>query len=259
MDSSGALSFVDWLILVIVFFLTSAISMVTGSTSLITVPMLIQVGINAQVAIATNMFALTLMSIGATLPFVGQSKLDIKRSPRLIVLTLVSSSLGAWLLKYLPSSTVSTFIAASMLAVVAFSFVFSNRGVEPAGSAPSRSLAVAGYLATFLLGIYGGLFSGGYVTLLTTVFVGCFGHTFIEAIATSKLINIFSSLVATLVFIYLGLVDYSLGLLLGITMFVGAFWGGKIVLKMPNHWLKGIYLMTVVGLAIKLLYGTLVN
>jgi uncharacterized membrane protein YfcA len=66
------------------FFLTSAVSMVTGSTSLITVPALIQAGVESQGAIATNMAALTLMSIGATLPFVGKSKLDTHRAPWLV-------------------------------------------------------------------------------------------------------------------------------------------------------------------------------
>ena len=72
-----------WVLVILagVFFLTSAVSMVTGSTSLITVPALMQAGVEPQMAIATNMAALTLMSIGATLPFVGQSKLDTRRAP----------------------------------------------------------------------------------------------------------------------------------------------------------------------------------
>ncbi len=53
---------------------------------------------------------------------------------------------------------------------------------------------------TFILGIYGGFFSGGYVTLLTAAYVMLFRMTFVEAIATTKFINIFSSLIATIIF-----------------------------------------------------------
>jgi uncharacterized membrane protein YfcA len=56
-----------WLILI--FFVTSAISVVTGSTSLITVPAMFQFHIEPRTALATNMFALTFMSIGGALPF----------------------------------------------------------------------------------------------------------------------------------------------------------------------------------------------
>lgn len=238
-----------------VFFFTSAVSMVTGSTSLITVPALIQVGVSPQVAIATNMAALTLMSVGATLPFVGQSKLDVRRAPAFIGLTLVGSALGALLLRWLPDSALSPFIAASMLVVVGVSLVLGDRGVQPSSNRLSPIWNVAGYLATFFLAIYGGLLSGGYVTLLTAAFVSCFGHTFVEAIATSKLVNIFSSLIATVIFISLGMVNFSLGLLLGVVMFWGAFLGGRVVLRLPNRWLRRIYIVTVVVLALRLVFN----
>ncbi|HEY9818024.1 MAG TPA: sulfite exporter TauE/SafE family protein [Candidatus Obscuribacterales bacterium] len=254
-SASGGLRLAGWELVVLagIFFLTSAISMVTGSTSLITVPVLLQAGVVPQVAIATNMAALTLMSLGATLPFVGQSQLDLRRAPWLIGLTLVGSALGALLLRLLPDSALSPFIAASMLVVVGVSLLMGNKGIQPSTQALSPLWSVVGYLATFFLAIYGGLFSGGYITLLTATFVGCFGHTFVEAIATSKLVNIFSSLIATLIFISLGLVNFGLGLLLGVAMFLGAFLGGRVVLRLPNRWLRHIYVITVVALALNLL------
>jgi hypothetical protein len=56
---------IELLILVATFVLTSAVSVVTGSTSHITVPALLQFGVEPQAALATNMFALTFMSVGA--------------------------------------------------------------------------------------------------------------------------------------------------------------------------------------------------
>ena len=44
------------LILAAVFFLTSIVSVVTGATSLITVPVMIALGIEPHIAVATNMF-----------------------------------------------------------------------------------------------------------------------------------------------------------------------------------------------------------
>jgi len=56
------------LILIAVFLLTSIVSVVTGSTSLITVPVMIQLGIEA-LAVATNMFALIFLSVEEWLHF----------------------------------------------------------------------------------------------------------------------------------------------------------------------------------------------
>ncbi|HRH45111.1 MAG TPA: hypothetical protein PKY82_25965 [Pyrinomonadaceae bacterium] len=65
--------------LIIVFFLTSLISVVTGSTSLITVPAMLQFGVEPRVALATNMFALMFMSVGGTLPFLGKGTIKRQR------------------------------------------------------------------------------------------------------------------------------------------------------------------------------------
>jgi hypothetical protein len=56
-------------VLIAVFFLTSVVIVVTGSRSLTTVPVMIAFGIEPHIAIATNMLALTLMSVGGSVPF----------------------------------------------------------------------------------------------------------------------------------------------------------------------------------------------
>ena len=83
--------------LVVVFFITSMVSVVTGSTSLITVPVMIALGIEAYIAVATNMMALTFMSVGGSLPFMGRGVLGRSRLLPLIVLTIIGSGLGALL------------------------------------------------------------------------------------------------------------------------------------------------------------------
>jgi uncharacterized membrane protein YfcA len=85
---------IQWLVLIAVFFVTSGISVVTGSTSVITVPVMFQFGIEARLAVATNMFALTFMSLGGTLPFLQAKMVNRRRLPLLIVLTLFGSAMG---------------------------------------------------------------------------------------------------------------------------------------------------------------------
>jgi uncharacterized protein len=239
--------------LVVIYFLTSIVGVVTGSNSLITVPALLSFGIEPRVALATNMLALTFMSVGGTVPFLGQRTIDRRRLPLLIALTLVGSILGALLVLVVASQNVPLLISIFMVAMVGFTLVQGDAGVVPPGGAGSFKAEIAGYVATLVLGIYGGFFSGGYVTLLTAAYVLCFRMTFIQAIATTKLINVFSSLVATVVFVRNGLVDYRLGVILGITMFAGAMLGGRLALRLDNRWLRRIFLVTVIALALKTL------
>ena len=97
-----------------------------------------------------------------------------------------------------------------------------SKGVDKPAAVPSKAIV---YPLAFILAIYGGLYSGGYVTILTAMLVAFYAMPFAEAVGATKLINVFSSLIATLIFIWQGLVDYKLGLILGVTMFAGAYVG----------------------------------
>jgi len=128
---------------------------------------------------------------------------------------------------------------------------------EISSVAVSHSRRVVGYVATFILAVYGGLFSGGYVTMLTAVFVFFFGLTFLQSVATTKVINLFSSLVATVIFALHGVVDYKLGAVLGVTMFLGAITGGHVTMRLNPIWLRRIFLLAVLGLAAKMVFAFL--
>src|SRR3984885_494209 len=239
--------------LVGIFFFTSAITVVTGSTSLITVPAMLQFHIEPRVALATNMFALTLMSAGGTLPFLRSSAVDRNRLPLLVGLTLLGSIIGAFLLLRVSTHAVPMIVSVAVIAVAVLSVVYRKSGMQEWVIPPSVESEIAGYVLTFLLGIYGGFFSGGYVTILTAVYIAVFRVTFVEAIATTKLINLFSSAVATGVFMRHGLVSHRLGLILGLTMFFGALLGARFAIRIGNLWLRRIFLTAVWALGLKAL------
>ena len=126
----------NFIALVCVFFLTSVVSVVTGSTSLITVPVLIAFGIEAHTAVATNMLALVFMSVGGSLPFVRAGTISRKYLPASIGLTVVGSILGALALLAVPPHALQLIIAGAM----------TGGDLNIAGCDPSHLSAVLGKL-----------------------------------------------------------------------------------------------------------------
>ncbi len=124
------LSLTTLIVLIIVFFLTCLVGVVTGSNSLITVPVMFQAGIEPKVAVATNMFGLTFMSVGATIPFLRGGVIDYRRMPWLIILTLVSSTIGAILVGLITNQSIKIIVSVSMIIVVIFTLTKRNAGVE---------------------------------------------------------------------------------------------------------------------------------
>ncbi len=241
---------VDLIWLVILFFVTSVVGVVTGSNSLITVPVMFQFGIDPKVAVATNMFGLTFMNIGATIPFLLKGEIGLKKTSPLVFITVFSSAIGALLVGLITSESIKLIVSIAMICVTVFVLLQRDSGVVK-NSEVSRKALVFTFALTFLLGIYGGLYSGGYVTILTVVLVAFYGMSFSESIASTKFINVFSSLIATLIFMWQGLVNYKLGAILALTMFIGAFIGAHTATKMNDIWLKRIFILVVLVLALK--------
>jgi uncharacterized membrane protein YfcA len=243
----------ELILLIILFFLTSIIGVVTGSNSLITVPVMFQFDIDPRVAVATNMFGLTFMNVGATIPFLRQGIINKKKVTPLVGITLVASAIGAGLVLLITPANIKLLVSLAMIAVTIFTLVKRDAGIAEKAEISTRATVLT-YVLTFALGIYGGLYSGGYVTMLTAVYVAFFGMTFTESVASTKLINIFSSGIATLIFMWQGLIDYRLGFILAITMFIGAYIGAHTVTKLSDVWLKRIFIGAVLILAVKTIF-----
>jgi uncharacterized membrane protein YfcA len=207
-----------------------------------------QFGIDEKIAVATNMFGLTFMAVGGSIPFVRRGNIDFAKLSPLFLLTIAGSAIGAVIVGIISNHAIKLVVSVAMIAIVIFTLIRPRHKT----ASSSRIWPVA-FVATFLLAIYGGLYSGGYVTVLTAALVAFAGMTYSESIAATKLINVFSSGVATLVFMWQGLVDYKLGIILGIAMFAGAYIGAHYASKMNETWLRRVFLATVLLLAIKTL------
>ena len=113
-------------ILIVLFFVTSVVGVVTGSNSLITVPAMFQFGVDEKVAVATNMFGLTFMAIGGTIPFVRTGQIEYRKLSPLVVLTLAGSAIGAALVGLISNQGIKLMVSIAMIVIVVFTLVGGN-------------------------------------------------------------------------------------------------------------------------------------
>ena len=228
---------------------TGALGAITGGNSLINVPLMITVGMSPRQAVATNMFAVTFMTISATARFARAGMLKKRLLVPLGAITLVTSALGALIAVKLPETVVKMVVGVSMAALVVF--IALQRGATP--PPPTRGRRLGGYLGATLLGVYGGFFSGGYTTLMTVLCVVCFSLTMMESVAITKPVNLISCVAASLVFFAGGLIDLRIGLPLAGANLVGGWIGAQFALERGDRFVRRLFLLTVAALAAKLL------
>jgi len=233
--------------LALIYFATAVVTVVTGSTSLITIPVLLQFGIEPRTAVATNMLALGMLSLGGLRPFLGKSAIDRPRSPWLIALTAAGSAAGAILLFAVPVKWMTLIIPVAMISVLIV------LPLEPKQAPPSPQRAGLGYAVMAALSIYGGFLSGGYATLVTTAGIVFFRYPLLRGIAMAKMLNAVSSLIAVAVFARYGIIDWRLGIILSAAGFLGGAIGTHWAQKMPAAMLRRLFLLAVAALALKTL------
>jgi uncharacterized membrane protein YfcA len=237
-------------LLSLVFFAISVISVVTGATSLITVPVLLSVGVEPRTALATNMLALTLLSTGGAVPFLMRGEFERRGLPCLLGLTFIGSFAGALLVFALSEDLLRIIVAVAMV-TVGIVILRPMRPTETVRSNTARRLT--GYVVTLLLAAYGGFFSGGYVTMLTAAWIALLGMSFKQAVATTKFANLISSLAAVAIFAARGAIDWHLGALLSAAAFLGAILGARWTLRLNEAWLRRAFVGVVLALALKTL------
>lgn len=230
-------------------FAVCVLTAATGATSLLTVPLMLLFGVGPRTAIATNMAILVLMNAGSSIGFHGEKLGTRTRLWRLVIITLAGSLAGAFLLLYVPQNALRIVVPCAMIAVLIF-LVAAPRRADDAPP-PSRWRLRLGYAVTLLLAVYGGFFSGGYVTMMVAVFTFFFGYTFLQAIALSRNLNAVSSLIAAGLFALKGAIDWQLAGVLGVIAFASSFLGARVARRIPEVWLRRIFVTAVAALALK--------
>jgi hypothetical protein len=238
----------------LIAFVACIISVSVGGTSLITVPVLIWLGMTTKNAIATNMFALLFLSLSGALGFRKEAKPShYKMIAAFSMLTVFGSLIGANLVLAINENILKRIIGIIMCIIAVSFLVKRDLGTQQTTAQISKLKFLLGTLSIFILGIYGGFFSGGYVTLLSYVLILSFGFNFLQAAFVTKVFNIFSSSVACAFFYYHGLINFSVGIPLAVSMFSGAFFGAKLAIAKGNLWIRNLFIAAVIALATKLL------
>jgi uncharacterized protein len=238
-------------LLTVIMVATGALGAITGGNSLINVPLMMMVGMTSRAAVATNMFAVLFMTVSATARFARDKLISSRFVWPLCALTAVSSAIGAELAVKLPEPVVKTIVGVSMTLLVVF-MAARPQATARTVSIPPPAL-VLGYGASFLLGIYGGLFSGGYTTLMTFLGVACFGLRMIESVALMKPVNLVSCAAASLVFFSAHLIDWHIGVPLAVANLLGGYLGAHLAVRASQRVVRAFFLGTVACLALKLL------
>lgn len=247
------LEFISIITLVVFGLIAGFLNAIVGGGGLISLPALLMVGLPPATAIATNKLAGSLGNFTSMMTFLRAGKINTKMLLPIIPFVFISSICGALTVSALSPSILQPLVIV-MLTVV-FLYTVFNKGFGQTKS----STYVTGYkkwlglILMIIIGFYDGFFGPGTGSFI--IFVLLFmGFQFLEASASSKLLNFTSNIAALLTYLALGMVNFTYGFIIGAAMVIGAYIGSKVAMSKGLGFIRLLFIVMTFVLIIKNTY-----
>ena len=229
------------------------INTVAGSGSLLTLPLLMFLGLPANVANGTNRIGILLHNIVGAVTFRQHKMLNFREGLRIGIPATFGSLIGAQVAINLNEAVMTKTIGG--LLVIMFFLILLNpdRWIKSREGHPPVSRWIQ-IIIFFLIGIYGGFIQAGVGFFLLAGLVLGAGFDLVKANALKVFIVLLYTPFALLIFIFNDQVNYKLGLILAVGNMIGAFLGAKYAVKVGARAVS-YFVLVALALASLQLFG----
>lgn len=224
-----------------------------GGTSLITIPVLIFLGLPPHTAIGTDRLGITGLTSMGWYKFHEKGLIHYRIALVMGVAALIGSFLGANLVLQISVALLRKIIAIVTVLILILLVGQPKLGVEKKDRIIKRYEYGIGIFISFIVGIYGGFYGAMAGTFLLYILLFIFKQTFLESTATLKLPSFMMTTMAALVFAIKGAIDYPMAAAMFLGCAIGAYVGAHYSDRIGNVWIKRLFILIILIMAIKLL------
>lgn len=246
----------NWYITLLIIgagFLAGFINTLAGSGSLITVPLLMFLGLPANVANATNRIMIFLSFLVGVTSFKKQKVFKVRENISLALPAIIGALIGAKIAVDINELILTRIIGALMVVMLVIIVYKPQRWLSNPLSSEKPKFSIVQYVVMFFIGLYGGFIQIGVGLFLLSGLVLSVKYDLVKANAVKMLIVLVYTAFALGVFIYNGQVNFVAGLLLAAGSMLGAFLATKVAVKWGPKFVRVILISVVSVAAVKFL------
>jgi hypothetical protein len=234
-------------------FVASALNVIAGGGSFLTVPLLIFFGLPATEANATNRLGVLVQNIGGVWGFHRHRVLDWRWALRASLPALAGAVLGTWLALQVGDREFRRILATLMIGVTLWTLL--DRGGRLAGALGRlRHKDVVLGAGFALAGVYAGFIQAGVgFFILALVTVG--GLDLVRGNAVKVFVILLTTALSLGLFAWEGKVEWVPAIALAAGSLGGSLLGVRLTVLKGHAWVRGVVTATIVLFAIKLWLG----
>ncbi len=229
--------------------LAGVINTLAGSGSAVTLPMLVFLGLPANVANATNRVGVLVQNVVGISTFQQSGKMNLTGGLWLTVPAMIGAGIGAWVATILDKEAMNFAIGAMLLIVLVTILFDPKKWLRVQSEVKPGRPSIVTLLIFFVIGIYGGFIQAGVGVFILTAMVLGTGYTLIHANAIKLMVVLALTLVALIVFMLSPLeINWGIGAVMAVGQSIGAWLAAKFAVSNPNAniWVRRLLIVVVV-------------
>lgn len=234
-------------------FTAGFINTLAGSGSLVTLPLLIFLGLPANIANGTNRVAIVLQNIVAAGSFRKNNMLDLRGVLWLSIPAAAGSILGAQIALTLNERLMRQVIGVIMILMLVVILINPRRWLEGEIDRIEERPRPVQLGLFFVIGMYGGFIQAGVGIFLLSALVLGVGYNLVRANAVKVGIVLVLTVFALGVFVLNGQVKWSIGFILAVGNMLGAWTGARVAVEKGAIWVHRLLVVVVIVSAANLL------
>ena len=229
------------------------INTLAGSGSLITLPLLIFMGIPANVANGTNRVGVLFQNIVSVESFRRQKMLDFRGGLILSVPAIIGSVIGARIAVDLDEARMEQAIGVLMVVMLVVILLRPKRWLQGELEKMGERPSIFQLVIFFFIGMYGGFLQAGVGIFLLAGLVLGIGYDLVRANAVKVLVVLAFTVSALVVFMLNDQVDWGIGLLLAVGNSLGAWAAARMAVERGANFVRWLLIAVVAISAANLL------
>ena len=241
------------LVIFVVGIIGGSYGTLVGGTSIITIPVLIFLGLPPHTAVGTDRLGVTGLASTGWYKFHEKGLIDYRIALIMGIPALIGSFLGANLVLEIPMALLKKIIAVVTVVILILVIAQPKLGVEKREHIIKKHAYGTSILISLGIGIYGGFYGAMAATFLLYVLLFIFKRTFLESTATLKPSSFMMTTTAAAVFASKGAINYPVAGAMFLGCAIGSYFGAHYSDRIGNVWIKRVFILIVLIMAIKLL------
>lgn len=245
-----------WLMLALVGISAGFIDAVVGGGGLLSIPALLSLGLPPHQTLGTNKVAACFSSFTSALTYFKQALFNPKLWYHTAVATFTGAVLGSLLVLAIDNVWLIKILPILIIAVAIYSLFNPNAiGCQNATMINKSPNKFHQWLTGMVWGGYDGFAGPGIGAFWTISASKLYSLPLLNCCGLARSMTLVSNITALIVFISLGKVNYLVGIVLGVFMMVGSFFGARIAIRFGSPLIKPIFITVILFMSLHLAWS----